>query len=174
MRRAAPRPALSTWQFPTPSGADEGLGRLRENERARRLQIQAGALLRWPVGRNAPRTYRLNDLAASGAILGALLGVLVDLSAGFPGAGTAAGVLLGGPLGWRRSPRLGEEALTQARQNLVPGASALVLGTRDADLDQLAHDHAGPGAQLRVTDRPARREQDLRRTLTDAAHHDRG
>lgn len=128
-------PTLTVWAYDSAFGAAAGEVRLKDLRERRALTVHDAITVTWMPRADAPRIGHLrhetSGAAAKGSAIGALVGMLV--LAPVAGAGVGAGV---GALAQRlRGTGIDEDFLEEVKSHLVPGTSALLALTSDADLD---------------------------------------
>lgn len=128
-------PTLTAWIYDSPMGAIAGEVRLKDLEQRGGLTVVDAITLTWMSGADRPELghvrHRTGSAAAKGSVLGALAGTLLLA----PAAGAAAGAGVGALVQRLRGAGIDAQVLTDIRERLRPGTSALVLLSRDADPD---------------------------------------
>lgn len=132
-----PATTLTVWLYDTPMGAAAGEVRLKDLTERGALRVVDAITVTWVRGAHEPRIGHLRHqttrAAARGSVLGALVGTLVLA----PVVGTAVGAGLGAWVQRLRGTGIEEAFLAEVRERIVPGTSALLVLSTDADLDVL-------------------------------------
>lgn len=128
--------ALTVWHYDSPRGAAAGEVRLRDLQQRGHVTVVDAVTVTWVPGAHAPRVVHLRHrgLWARGpeSVLGPLVAVLVADST--PGTIAAGPDLLASRLAGTGIER---DFLADVRDGLVPGTSALLVLSSDADLDEI-------------------------------------
>src|SRR4051794_37057943 len=114
-------------------GAVAGEVRLKGLEQQGGLTVLDAITLTWMPGSDQPQIghlrHKTGSAAGKGSVLGAVVGTLVLA----PVVGAAAGAGVGALVERLRGTGLDETVLTDIRDQLRPGTSALLVLSRDAD-----------------------------------------
>jgi uncharacterized membrane protein len=127
-RRVLSETTLTVWHYDSPMGAAAGEIRLTNLQKEGAVTVIDAITLTWMRGAHRPRVGRLRRHAGIAGATGLVLGGLADLLVGAPDATEGAVEQLAG---------IGIDAhfLVDVRERLLPGSSALLVLSRDADLD---------------------------------------
>jgi len=127
--------SLTVWHYDTAMGAAAGEVRLKDLEQQGGLSVLDAVTVTWMLGSHEPRIGHLRHQttasAAKGSVLGALVGALVLA----PALGAAAGAGLAAVSQRMRGSGIDTPFLQDVTARLVPGTSALLVLSTDADLD---------------------------------------
>lgn len=128
-------PTLTVWRYDTPLGADAGAVRLKALQEREALTVLDAITVAWMPGAHEPRIGHLRHATGTAAGKGSVLGALVGLLVLAPAAGAVAGAGLGALTQRLRGTGIDRGFLERLEEHLVPGTSALVVLSTDADLD---------------------------------------
>jgi uncharacterized membrane protein len=128
---------LTVFHYSSAMGASAGELRLRDLEERGALTVIDAITLVWMPATPKPRVGRLHARAGVGARRGAVLGALAGALVLAPVAGAAAGAGVGALAGRLRHTGIDEEFLEEMGRRLVPGTSALLVLSANADLDAI-------------------------------------
>jgi len=118
-------------------GASAGELRLRSLEERRALTVIDAITLVWMPATPEPRVGRLRSRSGAGARRGAVLGALAGALVLAPAAGAAVGSGVGALAGRLHHTGIDEAFLAEMEARLVPGTSALLVLSENADLDAI-------------------------------------
>jgi uncharacterized membrane protein len=158
---------LSVLEFPSAEGADQMLQRLEGLQRQQLITVEDAAIVTWPVGAKKPKTRQLHNLAGVGALGGAFWGMLFGLLFFVPILGMAIGAGIGALAGSVGDMGIDDNFITQVRQKVTPGTSALFLLSSGVVLDRVLEAVKGVPMQLISTNLPADQEAKLRAAFTE-------
>jgi len=128
---------LTVFHYDSAMGASAGELRLRDLEERGALTVIDAITLVWMPATPKPRVGRLHARAGVGARRGAVLGALAGALVLAPVAGAAAGAGVGALAGRLRHTGIDEAFLEEMGRRLVPGTSALLVLSANADLDAI-------------------------------------
>jgi uncharacterized membrane protein len=128
-------PTLTVWQYDTPMGAEAGEVRLKGLQERGALTVHDAITVAWVPGAHQPRVGHLRHATSSAAGKGSLLGALVGMLVLAPAAGAAAGAGVAAVAQRLRGTGIDQEFLEEVTSHLVPGTSALLVLSSDADLE---------------------------------------
>ena len=127
--------SLTVWHYDSAMGAAAGEVRLKDLEQLGGLRVIDAVTVAWMTGSHAPRVghlhHRTTTSAARGSVLGALVGALVLA----PAAGAAAGAGIAAISQKVSGSGIDAPFLEDITARLTPGTSALLVLSKDADLD---------------------------------------
>lgn len=130
-----PATTLTVWVYDTPMGASAGEVRLKDLRERGALRVLDAITVTWFRGAHEPRIGHLRHRTARAAVGGSVLGALVGSLVMAPTAGAAAGAGLATWAQRLSGTGIDAELLADVRERLVPGTSALLVLSSDADLD---------------------------------------
>jgi uncharacterized membrane protein len=128
---------LTVWHYTSAMGASAGELRLSNLEQRGALTVIDAITLVWMPGTPNPRVGRLHARTGAGARRGAVLGALAGALVLSPVAGAAAGAGVGAFASRLRHTGIDVEFLEEMEKRLVPGTSALLVLSDNADLDAI-------------------------------------
>lgn len=132
-----PETSLTVWLYDTPMGAAAGEVRLKDLAERGALRVLDAVTVTWVPGAHEPRLGHLRHQTTRAATRGSVLGALVGGLVLAPALGAVAGA---GLAAWaQRLTGTGIDAafLAGLRERVVPGTSALLVLSTDANLDVL-------------------------------------
>jgi uncharacterized membrane protein len=127
--------SLTVWRYDAPLGADAGALRLKNLEQQGALKVHDAVTVTWLAQEDQPRIDHLKGTTGSSAGKGSVLGGLLGLVVLAPAAGAAAGAAIAAAAHRLQGTGIDGALLEQVRAALVPGTSALVVLSSEADLD---------------------------------------
>jgi uncharacterized membrane protein len=130
-----PDTTLTVWLYDSPMGAAAGEVRLKDLQERRALRVVDAITVTWVRGAHQPRIGHLRHQTTRAAARGSVLGALVGAVVLAPAVGAAAGAGLTAWVQRLRGTGIDETFLQEVRDRLVPGTSALLVLSADADLD---------------------------------------
>lgn len=128
---------LTVFHYNSAMGASAGELRLRNLEERGALTVIDAITLVWMPATSKPRVGRLHTRTGAGARRGAVLGALAGALVLSPVAGAAAGAGVGALAGRLRHTGIDEAFLEEMERRLVPGTSALLVVSENADVDAI-------------------------------------
>jgi uncharacterized membrane protein len=128
---------LTVWLYDTAMGAAAGEVRLKDLEQQGGLTVLDAVTVTWMPGSHEPKVGHLHHKTSTAAAKGGVLGALVGALALAPAAGAAAGSGIGALADKLRGTGIDRDFLVEVRSKLRPGTSALVVLSRDADVDKV-------------------------------------
>jgi uncharacterized membrane protein len=143
--------AFTVWKFEDPEGAARAASSLKAAEADGVVKIVDHAVMSWPEGAERPDLKHTHDSAKRGAGWGALWGILGGALFMVPIAGAAIGAGIGALAKATEGTGITKGDLELIRTEIVPGTSALLMVTEDADLDRLGERFHGRDATLITT-----------------------
>ena len=126
---------LSVWRYDTPLGADAAEVRLKAVQEQGALTVLDAITVAWMPGAHQPRVGHLRHATSAAAGKGSMLGALVGLLVLAPAAGAVAGAGVAAIAQRLRGTGIDRAFLDDVSSHLVPGTSALLVLSSDADLD---------------------------------------
>jgi uncharacterized membrane protein len=153
---------LTAWKFPTTDGAGLALEKLEKLQGEALVQVYDAAVVTWEPGRQKPKTHELHSGSRIGALGGGFWGLLFGLIFFVPILGLAIGAGMGALLGSMRDVGISEQFISQVRQKVTPGTSALFALTGEAVMDRVAEEFSDTDAELVSTNLSAEQEAKLR------------
>ena len=152
---------LTVWKYPTAQGAKGSLVNLEQLQREELITIVDAAVVSWPEGKKKPRTEQLHHLAGDGALSGTFWGMLFGLIFFVPFLGAAVGAGVGAVSGKLRDVGIDDEFISQVREEVTPGTSALFLLSEGAVRERVAERFEGYRAELIRSNMTPEQEQEL-------------
>lgn len=153
---------LTVLKFPTPTGAEGMLGKIQSLQKQQLIKIEDAAIVTWPVGKKAPKTRQLTNLAGISALDGAFWGMLFGLIFTVPFFGLAVGAAFGALAGGMVDYGIDDDFIKKTRQQVTEGTSALFLMTSGAVLDKVVEQLKGEQMELISSNLTAEQEQQLK------------
>jgi uncharacterized membrane protein len=153
---------LSVLKFNDPSGADRVLLALQGMQERQLITLEDAALVSWPEDRKKPQTRQLQSMGGAGALGGAFWGFLFGLIFFIPLLGMAIGAAMGGLSGSLVDVGIDDDFITQVREKVTPGTSALFALTSGATEDRVIEELRQFDFEIISTNLPAEHEQRLR------------
>jgi uncharacterized membrane protein len=129
--------ALTVWQYDTPFGAEAGAVRLKSLEERGVLTVEDAITVAWMPRARKPVVAHLRHAAASGAAKGSVLGGLVGMVLLAPVAGAVAGAGVASAVTRMTRSGIDKHLVEEMGSRLKPGTSALLVLSKDGDLDDL-------------------------------------
>lgn len=126
---------LTVWRYDTPLGADAAEVRLKAVQEKGAITVQDAVTVAWMPGAHQPRIGHLRHATAGAAGKGSVLGALVGLLVLAPAAGAATGAGIAAIAQRLRGTGIDQAFLDDVSGHLVPGTSALLVLSDDADLE---------------------------------------
>lgn len=130
--------ALTVWTFSSPAGADDALDTLGRLQNQQFIQLHDAAVVSWPAGSSKPATHEMHGAKGPGALGGGFWGLLFGLIFFVPLLGLAIGAASGAILGSLKDVGISETFISEVRDKVTPGTSALFALTSDAVPDRVA------------------------------------
>lgn len=127
--------ALTVWCYDSPMGAVAGEVRLKDLQQQGGITVLDAITLTWVAGTHEPRIGHLRRQTSAAAARGSALGALVGAVVLAPIAGAAVGAGVGAAVQRLRGTGIDERFLDEVRAQLSPGTSALLVLSRDANLE---------------------------------------
>jgi uncharacterized membrane protein len=128
---------LTVWKFDDPDAASSVRERLLDLQSRQVITIHDAVVVSWPEGKKQPRTHQLTSTkgvaTAGGAFWGLLLGVIFFI----PVLGLAFGAAMGALSGSLTDFGIDDDFVSEVRERVTPGTSALFLLSSDAIRDQI-------------------------------------
>jgi uncharacterized membrane protein len=157
---------LSVTKFPTPEGADQALGTLRNLEQQQLIQVLDAATVSWPSGAKGPKTHQASSTAGVGALGGAFWGLLFGLIFFVPLLGVAIGAGMGALMGSMADVGIDDKFIKSVRDQVTPGTSALFAMTQNAVVDRVAAALKDLNGEIIQTNLDADQEAKLREVFS--------
>jgi uncharacterized membrane protein len=139
---------LTVLKFPTPEGAAQMLDKITYLQKQELIKIHDAAIVSWPMGKKAPKTKQLVDMAGMGALQGAFWGMLFGLIFFVPFFGLAVGAAFGALGGKMADYGISDDFIKKTREKVTEGTSALFLMTSDAIQDKVFAELKGTQFEL--------------------------
>jgi uncharacterized membrane protein len=124
--------------------------------------VQDAAVVSWEPGRKKPKTRELGSAAGAGALGGGFWGLLFGLIFFVPLLGLAIGAATGALFGSLADVGISNDFISNVREKVTPGTSALFLLSSDAVTDRVRDEFRGTQAELISTNLSGDQEQKLR------------
>ena len=153
---------LTVLKFSTPDGAEKMLDKIKGLQKMELIKIQDAAIVSWPVGKKAPKTKQLVDMAGMGALQGAFWGMLFGLIFFVPFFGLAIGAAMGALSGKMADYGISDDFIRNTREKVTEGTSALFLMTSDAVQDKVRAELKGIEFELIASNLTKEQEDQLR------------
>jgi uncharacterized membrane protein len=126
---------LTVWLYDSAMGAAAGEVRLKDLQQRGAITVLDAVTVTWVPGAHEPLVGHLRhhttQAVAKGSVLGALVGSLVLA----PAVGAAAGAGIAGLVQKLRGTGIDADFLTELKERLSPGTSALLVLSSDTDVD---------------------------------------
>jgi uncharacterized membrane protein len=158
---------ITVWKFDTPHGADDALGKLEKLHKELLLQLHDAAVVSWQPGHHKPKTRQLYSAAGVGALGGAFWGVLFGLLFFIPLLGFAIGAAGGALYGGLREVGISDAFMSDVREKVTPGTSALFAVTSDEIFNEMAQDFRDTKPELIRTNLSYEQEARLREAFAE-------
>ena len=158
---------LTAFKFPTSTGADEMLARLRQLQAQGLITVEDAAIVRWPEGAKKPKTEQIHDLTGAGALTSAFWGMLFGLLFFVPLFGLAIGAAFGAIAGHFADVGISDSFINQVKQKVTPGTSAIFLLTSGAVVDRVKEAMSGLTFEVLSTNLSAEQEAKLREAFAE-------
>lgn len=153
---------LTVLKFPTPAGAEGMLEKIQSLQKQQLIKIEDAAIVTWPVGKKAPKTRQLTNLAGISALDGAFWGMLFGLIFTVPFFGLAMGAAFGALAGGMVDYGIDDDFIKKTREKVTEGTSALFLMTSGAVVDKVVEQLKGEQMELIASNLTAEQEQQLK------------
>lgn len=128
---------LTAFKFESADGAERAAGVLQQLQQQQLIRVNDGAIVSWPEGAKKPKTRQLHNLAGIGALDGAFWGMLFGLLFFVPLIGMAIGAGIGALTGALSDVGIDNNFISQVREKVTPGSSAIFLLTSNAVEDRV-------------------------------------
>ena len=158
---------LTAWKFSNPAGADVALDKLEKLQSEQLITVQDAAVVSWPQGSKKPKTRELHSTKRSGALGGGFWGLLFGLIFFVPILGLAIGAATGALFGSLTDVGISDAFISNVRDKVTPGTSALFLLSSDAVVDRVRNEFAGTEAELISTNMSGEQEAKLREAFAN-------
>lgn len=156
---------LTVLKFPSATGAEQALDKLKSLQKAQLITIQDAAIVTWPEGKSKPKTKQLVSLAGLGALDGAFWGMLFGLIFFVPFFGMAIGAAMGALSGKFSDYGIDDEFIKKTRDQVTEGTSALFLMTSGAVMDKVTEEFRGTEFEIIASNLTAEQEEELRKAF---------
>jgi uncharacterized membrane protein len=153
---------VTVWKFDTPDGADDALAKLEKLKRELLIELHDAAVVTWEPGRKKPNVRQMNWSPTAGALGGSFFGLLLGLIFFVPVLGIAIGAAGGAVFGHLKEAGIGNEFITEVRDKVTPGTSALFAVTSEAVFDKVMAEFSDTKAELVRTNLTDEQEAKLR------------
>ena len=114
-------------KFPAADGAENAFGALAQLTKQHLIEIADAAIVTWPEGKKKPTTRQAYNLTAAGALNGGFWGMLFGMIFFVPLLGAAIGAAMGALSGSMTDIGINDEFISDCREKITPGTSALFL-----------------------------------------------
>jgi len=158
---------LSAWIFPSDTGADAAVVRLRPLAEQGRISVDDAAIAPWPPTRRKPSLRELGSLSGPGALWGGFWGLVLGMIFMAPLAGPAFGAAAGAMAGSLIEFGVEDSFVTGVRAGVRPGTSALFVLSHATTAAAIAGEIGDLGPQMLRADLSEEEERRLRSTFTD-------
>jgi uncharacterized membrane protein len=159
---------LTVWRFETAEGADAATHTLEDLSRQGFLTVVDAATVSWPAGRKKPRTHQYTPTTSVGALGGSFWGMLFGLIFFVPLLGAAVGAASGALVASLTDVGIDDAFITEVRDQVTEGTSALFVLTHDAVLEKVRDAFAAHGpSELIHTNLSAEQESALREVFQE-------
>ncbi|NTU78167.1 MAG: DUF1269 domain-containing protein [Chloroflexales bacterium] len=128
---------MSVLKFTTPDGAERMESLLQSLQKQQLITVQDAAIVTWPADKKKPKTRQLHNMAGLGALDGAFWGMLFGLLFFVPLFGMAVGAGIGALTGAMTDIGIDDKFISEVRQKVTPGTSALFVMTSGAVQDRV-------------------------------------
>jgi uncharacterized membrane protein len=156
---------LTVWKFEAPDTADEAVRVLEDLQKQELIHVLDATWVSWPPGRHGPKTHPLHGFTTVGAVGGGFFGFLLGVLFFVPLLGLAIGAAAGGATGRLADVGLNDALITELREKVTPGTSALFVLTEKAVPDRVAEAFSGFHAELITSNLSDSEEKKLRETF---------
>jgi uncharacterized membrane protein len=160
---------LSAIKFPTPTGADQALSKLKNLQQQQLITVHDAAVVSWPAGKKHPVTKQGTNLVGAGALGGTFWGLLFGLIFFVPILGMAIGATIGAISGAMADVGIDDEFINTVRDQVTPGTSALFLLSSGAVTDRVAEAFKGQEMEVISTNLSKEAEANLKKTFESSA-----
>jgi uncharacterized membrane protein len=159
--------SLTVWQFDSPTGASQVLGKLQDMQRQNLIEIQDAAIVEWQQGKKKPKTRQVANLTGAGALSGAFWGMLFGLLFFIPFMGMAIGAAMGALTGHFSDYGIDDNFIKQVRSEVTEGTSALFLLTGNVTVDRVRDELHGKMGTLIRSNLSNEQEAALRKAFSE-------
>lgn len=128
---------LTVWKFDDATAANETVDTIEALAKQELITVHDAATVAWPLDAKKPRTRQLNNLTGTATLGGMFWGMLFGLIFFMPFLGAAIGAATGALAGSLRDVGIDDDFIKEARDEIVPGTSALFLLSSDAVVDKV-------------------------------------
>jgi uncharacterized membrane protein len=156
---------LTVWKFDAPDTADEAVRVLEDLQKQELIHVLDATWVSWPPGRRGPKTHPLHGFTTVGAVGGGFFGFLLGVIFFVPLLGLVIGAAAGGATGRLADVGLNDALITELREKVTPGTSALFVLTEKAVPDRVAEAFSGFHAELITSNLSDKEEKKLRETF---------
>ncbi|KAD4060553.1 DUF1269 domain-containing protein [Arthrobacter yangruifuii] len=160
---------LTVWKFSDADAAERATQTLASLQSQGLISVQDEAVVTWPEGRKKPKTIQEHNMVGTGALGGGFWGLLFGLIFFVPLIGAAVGAAIGALSGSMIDVGISDDFISQVRQEVTPGTSALFVLSSNAVEDRVADafkDFAG--AKLIYTNLSKDEEANLREAFFES------
>jgi uncharacterized membrane protein len=158
---------LTVLKFSTPEGAEGMLEKIKSLQKMELIKLQDAAIVTWPMGKKAPKTKQLVDMAGMGAMQGAFWGMLFGLIFFVPLFGLAVGAAFGALGGKSADYGINDEFIKKTQAKVTEGTSALFLMTADAVQDKVFAELKGSEFELIASNLTKEQEEALKAAFAE-------
>jgi uncharacterized membrane protein len=131
------------------------------------ITLEDAAVVSWPQGNKKPKTRQLHSTAGAGATWGAFWGFLFGLIFFVPFLGAAIGAGMGGMTGALADVGIDDDFITEVREKVTEGTSALFALTSGATApDKVVGELQHYDFEIISTNLPEEQEQKLREAFS--------
>ncbi|MFF7361365.1 DUF1269 domain-containing protein [Streptomyces sp. NPDC008125] len=160
---------LAAWKIRTADAAEHAEASLTSLQKQGLIKIIDAAVAGRPIDRAKPRTRQLRSLVGAGALGGTFWGPLFGLLLLMPLLGAAIGAAAGALGGRLADAGIDDDFITEVKEQVTPGTSALLRLTRDEITDRIGAALPGGGAELLHSNLDTASEKRLRSVFAEDA-----
>ena len=129
---------LTVWKFDDPDTADEAVSVLQDLQKEGLIHVLDATWVSWPPGRRGPKTHPLHGFTTVGAAGGGFFGFLMGVIFFVPLLGLVIGAAAGAATGRLADVGLNDALISELREKVTPGTSALFVLTEKAVQERVA------------------------------------
>lgn len=153
---------LTVLKFNDPAGADRVLLALQGMQERQLIDIGDAAVVSRPEGRKKPITRQLHHTVGAGTLGGAFWGLLFGVIFYLPLLGLAVGAAMGALGGSLIDVGIDDDFISQVREKVTPGTSALFALTSREATDAVTEELKQYDFEIISTNLPEEQERKLR------------
>jgi uncharacterized membrane protein len=163
--------AVAVWRFAAPQTAEETLPRLEALTRGGAADIDAAAMVWWPLAQRKPSIRDLGGLTHPAALWGGFWGVVLALIFLTPLAGPTFGAAAGAFAGSLADFGVEDDFVRRVRDQVTPGTSAVFAIGGCASVDAIAATLEHGGVELISSTLSLEQARHLRDALGEESAH---